>query len=219
MTQINNEFGITKEKYQDEFVMKLAKAPELIFSCFVSAQAFKEFTEEEYDAALAKFHLIHMVWGVAGEAFELNDVCINNETAQGTFIEEVGDSLFYAVGMFPYLKLEGYWYDYLPSDHVDSDLQMFMTVAGEVLDQAKKYVIYDKADKFTDVQEAWKTYMLHLKTAIEFEIGDIQSVIDHNVTKLAKRYAGLVYSDLAAIQRADKIESFDEACKESVNFE
>jgi NTP pyrophosphatase (non-canonical NTP hydrolase) len=81
--------------------------------------------------------------------------------------------------------------------------------AGECLDLVKKSYAYDKpldTDKL--IEEAGDAF--HYLNMLCLKLGEalgkpfgIQDLIDHNVTKLRKRYPN-GYSDAAAIARADK---------------
>lgn len=199
---MNNEHNITADNYQDDFVMKLAKSGEDILDSLVNPRYTMTINNADLTSVSNKLHLLHMAVGVAGEAFEFGEAVVQSDKENQ--VEELGDSLFYAVGMFPMLKLEGNWDDYLQGNK-SGDTPSFMKAAGELLDQTKKYIVYNKDAAFPDIQEAWKAYMAELTDACIYLAGPhIQAVIDPNVNKLSKRYAGLNYSDKAAHDRADK---------------
>ena len=76
--------------------------------------------------------------------------------------------------------------------------------AGELLDAVKKATIYQKPLDLENVIEELgdlEFYMQGLRNSLGLSRDEI---IEHNVNKLSKRYAGLQYSDQAAQQRADK---------------
>jgi NTP pyrophosphatase (non-canonical NTP hydrolase) len=78
------------------------------------------------------------------------------------------------------------------------------TEAGELLDAAKKYAIYNKPLDFENVIEELgdlEFYMERLRQILKITR---TQVIDHNMAKLRKRY-GSKYSDHAAQARADKV--------------
>ena len=78
--------------------------------------------------------------------------------------------------------------------------------AGELLDAVKKFAIYNKPIDVENVIEELgdlEFYMEGLRQAFGLTR---QQTLDANIKKLMKRYAGLSYSDQAAINRADKAE-------------
>lgn len=78
--------------------------------------------------------------------------------------------------------------------------------AGELLDTIKKHVIYNKSLDIENIIEELGDLMFYIegiKNALN--ITDSQ-ILQHNVTKLSKRYESLSYSDKAAVERKDKNE-------------
>lgn len=78
--------------------------------------------------------------------------------------------------------------------------------AGELLDAIKKWVIYQKPlDRENVVEELGdlEFYMEGLRQRLGITR---QECISANIEKLGKRYAGLQYTNQAAIQRADKFD-------------
>jgi len=79
--------------------------------------------------------------------------------------------------------------------------------AGEFVDAVKKEYIYNKPRDVENVIEELGDLEFYLQAAYN-HYGLVRSeVLQANAIKLEKRYAGLYYSDLAAIQRADKKET------------
>jgi NTP pyrophosphatase (non-canonical NTP hydrolase) len=79
--------------------------------------------------------------------------------------------------------------------------------AGELLDAIKKAAIYNKPLDVENVLEEMgdlEFYLEGLRQALGVER---EHVLHANYRKLAVRYQGLIYSDQAAQQRADKIDS------------
>lgn len=204
---MKNTLGITIENYCSKFVAELTKLPHLILDSLVPSGDANFDSYDDYAESCAKIHLLHMAIGVTGEAIEFMEACVVQDKHEtGTIIEELGDTLFYLVGMFPRLKLEGYWYDYLANGS-DNGYEGYVLAAGNLLDAVKKVVIYNDATKFPLVQYYWQKCMKEFQTALWHLLdGDLPAVIDHNVEKLSKRYEGLKYSDKAAQVRADKTE-------------
>ena len=78
--------------------------------------------------------------------------------------------------------------------------------AGELLDDIKKSVIYQKPlDRENVIEELGdlEFYMEGLRQGCEITR---EETVAHNISKLGKRYASLSYSDQAAQARADKDE-------------
>lgn len=76
--------------------------------------------------------------------------------------------------------------------------------AGELLDAVKKHAVYNKElDRENVIEELGdlEFYMEQLRQRLGITR---QETLDANIAKLAKRYAGLNYSDKAAQDRADK---------------
>jgi len=76
--------------------------------------------------------------------------------------------------------------------------------AGELLDAIKAHVVYQKPLDMTNVIEELgdlEFFMQGIRTALGISR---ETTLGANKAKLAKRYAGLVYSDKAAQDRADK---------------
>ena len=76
--------------------------------------------------------------------------------------------------------------------------------SGEVLDAIKKAIIYRKQlDKDNVIEELGdlEFYMEGLRQGLGISR---EEVLNHNIEKLGKRYAGFQYTDTAAKARADK---------------
>lgn len=76
--------------------------------------------------------------------------------------------------------------------------------SGELLDAIKKHVIYGKPlDRGNALEEMGdiEFYMEGIRQILGFTR---EEIIQHNINKLSKRYAGLKYSNEKAIERADK---------------
>lgn len=76
--------------------------------------------------------------------------------------------------------------------------------AGELLDAIKKNWIYNKPLDRTNIVEEIGDIRFYLQVIINALDISEQEVLQKNANKLAKRYKGIVYSDGAAIARADK---------------
>jgi NTP pyrophosphatase (non-canonical NTP hydrolase) len=77
--------------------------------------------------------------------------------------------------------------------------------AGELLDAVKKYVFYRKPFDYENAIEELGDLEFYLE-GLRAQLGiDRETVLDHNIKKLSKRY-GEKYSNEAAIARKDKNE-------------
>ncbi|WP_297478299.1 nucleoside triphosphate pyrophosphohydrolase family protein [Ferrovum sp.] len=77
--------------------------------------------------------------------------------------------------------------------------------AGELLDAAKKHIIYNKELDFDNVVEECGDIEFYLEGLRQYIGVSREYIIRKNSEKLAKRY-GERYSDQAAQDRADKVE-------------
>ena len=76
--------------------------------------------------------------------------------------------------------------------------------AGELLDAVKKNWVYNKELDSENVKEELGDLMFYITAMMLLQGITLDEVLEANVTKLEKRYAGLQYSDEAAQTRADK---------------
>lgn len=76
--------------------------------------------------------------------------------------------------------------------------------AGELLDAVKKHVFYNKPLDRENVKEELGDLEFYMQ-ALRAKLGITrQETLEHNMSKLAERYKNFIYSDKAAIDRADK---------------
>lgn len=76
--------------------------------------------------------------------------------------------------------------------------------AGELADAIKKHAIYGKPIDRTNVVEELGDLLFYMQATMNKLDITFDEVLAHNYNKLKTRYEGLVYSDAAAINRADK---------------
>ena len=76
--------------------------------------------------------------------------------------------------------------------------------AGELLDAIKKNWVYNKELDSENVKEELGDLMFYITAMMLLQGLTLEGVLEANVTKLQKRYAGLQYTDAAAQERADK---------------
>ena len=76
--------------------------------------------------------------------------------------------------------------------------------AGELLDAIKKNWIYGKPLDRTNVIEELGDLRFYIQVITNALGISEQEVLQENANKLSKRYKGIMYSDNAAIERADK---------------
>lgn len=77
--------------------------------------------------------------------------------------------------------------------------------AGELCDAIKRHAVYGKAPDVDNIIEELGDLEFFMEDVRRRYNIDRQRVLQANVAKLEDRYKGLVYSDEAAIARADKI--------------
>ena len=76
--------------------------------------------------------------------------------------------------------------------------------AGELLDAIKKEWVYNKPLDYKNVIEELGDLRFYIQAMMIHTGITEQEVLQHNADKLAKRYVGMRYSDIAAQTRADK---------------
>lgn len=76
--------------------------------------------------------------------------------------------------------------------------------AGELADAIKKHAIYGKPIDRTNVVEEIGDLLWYMQATMNKLEITFDEVLVYNYNKLKTRYEGLVYSDAAAINRADK---------------
>ena len=82
--------------------------------------------------------------------------------------------------------------------------------AGELLDAIKKHAVYQKQLDFDNVREEVGDILFYL-TGLLNELGlTINECMEANVEKLSKRYPEKMYTNAAAIARADKLDMIEE---------
>lgn len=93
----------------------------------------------------------------------------------------------------------------------DTDKMMKMHVglgitgeASEVADAIKKEVIYNKPPNREHIMEELGDLRFYMEACATLYGLDDQEILQHNANKLALRYKSLTYSDVEAINRADK---------------
>lgn len=164
-----------------------------------------------------KAHLLHMAVGVSGEAAELLAAYFASDNSLDVVnvVEELGDLEFFLAGIRVTLNVghaNVVAHDYeVSSDvgiHEGSIPAIFLSIAaGNLLDVIKKHAIYGKP---LAVEEAL-SYMVD----VEAHMGSIRGalgftrdqVLAVNGQKLGKRYVKGSYTNEAAIERADKVDT------------
>ena len=79
--------------------------------------------------------------------------------------------------------------------------------AGELLDAIKKHWIYNKPLDRANVIEELGDLLFYMQALTAMLDIDLDSILFANYKKLEVRYKGLIYTDAAAIERADKKET------------
>lgn len=174
----------------------------------------RQITHPEMVAALAKpgadimaglspsgADLWHHATGVVTEAGELLAF-----HSRANMVEELGDFEFYLTGVYLNLGIERIEPTLITLDGVDlhTELVELAFHSTELLDAAKKVAVYGQVPDVSRIG----TVLLMIErclTRIRFvENIDRDYTLRANMTKLARRYPGFVYSDAAAKARADK---------------
>ena len=81
--------------------------------------------------------------------------------------------------------------------------------AGELLDAIKKHAIYGKQLDRENIKEEAGDILFYLNNIL-LNVGfTLEEIIEHNISKLSKRYAKGQYSNEQAQERADKEDALD----------
>lgn len=163
-----------------------------------------------------KADLWHAATGIAGEASEIVGVLFNFVDQEVPTLdiehmtEELGDMEFYLQQLRTNLGItRDDVYAQPATDFIYSPEPLVMAAsltisAGDVLDQVKKAVVYNKdldlgALMAALIQLEGALAIIRNLSGIEYD-----TILEQNIAKLSVRYAGLSYSDEAAQNRADK---------------
>lgn len=147
-------------------------------------------------------HILHMAVGVSGEVFELLGAIVEDD--RDNALEELGDIEFYFEGLCQGTDAVIARTVVDPKTLVKDPFTDVLIQAGNILDTAKKLVIYKDGSKLPSLRiemQRFRTYLDEFYALAEFTHED---ALAGNITKLSKRYEGLSYSDNAAQARADK---------------
>lgn len=184
----------------------------------------------------SKAHILHMAVGIAGEAAELLEAFYvprnlqNVELDMNNVIEELGDMEFYVEGLWqgiPANELVNInlstvmgvsfkpLHDTLSFPTVEAHpvierLHEIVVMAGTVLDNVKKMVIYQKPEMMHSIGTSLAALMWYMESLYRALNLNRDAVIIANMNKLNKRY-GHTYSNESAQARADKAVAFEPA--------
>jgi hypothetical protein len=161
-------------------------------------------------------HLQHMSIGIAGESTELlsaiaaatyTDADVDEENV----LEELGDMEFFEEGIRAPLGIS---YEAClarakitnPAGCILEAAILLAVYGGRVLDAVKQSGIYGKPLNPESILQELAQLLYHKAEFYAFAKFTREQALEHNMAKLAVRYANFVYSDKAAIDRADKVE-------------
>jgi hypothetical protein len=138
----------------------------------------------------------HIAMGLAGE---LGELCEDDSDK----VEEFGDYEFYlqaALNHYGLTLAECY-----PTNFVKTfSPEEFVYWTGQLVDCVKREYIYNKPRELERIKECIGTVSVYLQDTYTDMGITRQAVLQFNAIKLEERYANLMYSDEAAIARADK---------------
>lgn len=169
-----------------------------------------------------KCGLVHAVFGVIGEAGEIDEAMVAFVTSGGkdkeNLVEETGDMLFFLKDAFSYVS-EDDFLTALAGYECDGNHNVASRCSA-LTDIAKKFVIYNQ--EFTEERRAAFRYNL---LAIGHDLSEMcqgtgitfDEAMSHNLNKLEGkngRYSKEGYSDLAAAERVDKLMEMYESIPE-----
>lgn len=158
--------------------------------------------------------LFHAVIGIAGETGELSTA-----STRKNLIEECGDIEFYLEAGYQILELivrapnafERHWRGQPDSDtaamlpSLGTLPSVLMTLGANLIDVVKKSWIYGRDVKVEETVEVLNAIGALLDQLYAIVGVTREEVLNANQDKLDKRYTEGVYSDAAALARADKV--------------
>jgi len=163
----------------------------------------------------AKVNLWHAITGISGEAAELLEAVCAGLTNREGVKEESGDLYFYIEQLCQELQYSLNWEQIekralaIRATHPGTTEGLAVQIvvrAGVVLDLVKKHVIYNKELDLVQLEAALINLAAHIGAVGRLYFMHRDLTLNHNISKLSKRYEGLKYSDQAAQARKDKEE-------------
>lgn len=153
--------------------------------------------------------LLHMAIGLSGEVAELLSCFfageIKGKIDRENLVEELGDIEFYLEGIRSIVGLKRAQLD--EPLFVGSPVTALIAFAGDVLDQVKKFVIYQKDLDTAALRELLAFIEGYLDVVrVEHKLTRDET-LTANMDKLGKRYPNFEYTDRRAHERADKQET------------
>lgn len=176
---------------------------------------YDDFVRKLLKMGTEQFNGLHLGIGIASEVFELHEPLdaywFKGAETSPHILEELGDVEFYLQAAQNHYALNGVDYSQLPNAvykivSMDELLAFLFKASGDFVDVIKKEYIYGKPRELNKVMDS----LLRMRLALDVFYDKINTTRAHvlqcNALKLETRYAGVVYSDQAAIARADKPE-------------
>ena len=151
-------------------------------------------------------HILHMAVGVMGETCEfVKTISVPaDEEGAKNMIEEMGDVEFYFEGLRQGINTHPTRYLTSSIRSTNNALIKLVITAGELLDTAKKLVVYKDSTKMELLHQNMQDFV-SVFDWFYLDLGITQEeVLKGNMKKLGKRYEDFKYSDRAAQQRVDK---------------
>jgi hypothetical protein len=154
---------------------------------------YDDFVRLLFKADTEPMMALHIAVGLAGEVGEFFEAPLGSENEE----EELGDLEFY---------LQAYCnhYNIVPVYKVTGEATELSIVVGDICDLIKREYIYKKLRDLAKAYQLYATMRVTLDAHYEALGISRQEILQLNANKLAQRYAGLRYTDEAAIARADK---------------
>jgi hypothetical protein len=143
-----------------------------------------------------------MAIGVSGEMAELLNAALNKDEVN--LLEEMGDIEFYVEGLFQGLGVIAPTPIPVELGSRLGSMSCLVIIAGELLDFAKRFAIYQKPLEKIAFLKTLKEFRSELDGVYPVWNITHEQAIAGNIAKLGKRYEGLQYSDKAATERKDK---------------
>ena len=175
---------------------------------------YDDFVRKLLKQGTEEFNGFHLAIGIGSEVFELYEPLVatlyRGDSPSDNLFEEFGDVEFYMQAAQNHYALNDVDYALTEADpkHFiwgdDQAIDWLMHYAGEFVDVIKKEYVYGKPREIKRVIQTLRG----LRFGLDYMYRRFETTRAHilqlNALKLEVRYAGIMYSDQAAIARADK---------------
>lgn len=166
---------------------------------------YASFVKSKLKPMTEEMHLLHMRMGIKGELGELVDaykkhLVYGKELDRANVREELGDVMFYCVGLLPNTQFSTYNTEVHLSNSGLFTMLSPAKVMGLILNYATELEETAHKAANVDIGVGGEKLVIILSELIHYMGFTVEEVLQTNVDKLSKRYKG-AYSDAEALNR------------------